>query len=70
MGKRTIRRAALFVGRIASAISRIFTCGLCNLTPKQKARLDEMEKDYEAFVRQRPAGTKVNRPENFATETN
>jgi hypothetical protein len=58
------------VKRIVSAVSSIFACGIARLTPEQKAKLDEMERDYDEFMRQRPGSAKVDCSKKFATESN
>lgn len=47
--------------RLASAVARLWEPP--DLTPEQRAKLDEMERDYEEFLRSRraddqPSGTK------------
>ena len=61
---------ASLVKWILSAVSSIIACGTARLTPEQKAKLEEMEKDYDEFMRQRPTGMKVDHSRRFATESN
>jgi hypothetical protein len=51
MGKTITRRMAALMKRVATAIPRIFAGD--DLTPAQKARLEDMERDYEEFIRRR-----------------
>ena len=59
MKKRIICQTVLWAKRTVSTVSSIFSCE--KLTPAQKARLDEMEKDYEEFFHHRRDGRKGGR---------
>jgi len=54
------RPAVLRWQRMVSVISSFLTGGAGDMTPEQKARVAEMEKDYEEWTRQKrdAAGSK------------
>jgi hypothetical protein len=51
------KETACFFGlwgrRIGSRISRFLTGGAGEMTPEQKARVEQMEKDYEEWTRKK-----------------
>jgi hypothetical protein len=60
MGKRIMSRMASLLNWTGSTVSGIFARGMGGLTPAQQARIDEMDRDYEVFRRQKPGGAKMN----------